>query len=393
MDAISCPYCNSVLSPAEVPRLDGKARCPRCGEPLPANLTAGATLQPAHYSAAPPKYQPWTNRGIGLSIVGGMVLLALAGLVFALLTVDARRKNDYRVRKNPNPPPSVQAPGELAGLGFLPPEVNCVAAVQVSELLKDPQGKKLLEAPRPAFVNLILGAVEKWSRLKLADVDQIVVGTEIKDKLPQLTVVVRTRNAYDPAALAKALAPLEPTQHRGKTLFRFAAQPGQGMLWCPEPRTFVLLIRLDALKLADLDAIPLVPRTGADAVPSAIKTIVDQRVSKQSLIWAAGEFGQAGAFKDLLAFTPVSPDWVNFLARINGFGASLVSQEGLDFVSHFRAGPQDARFVERELDTIKLPEIKAKVVAPPPMGTAGSNQWVTLQLRGSALAFREALGR
>src|SRR5207302_2196471 len=144
-------------------------------------------------------------------------------------TIAWRRSHDYGAKVEPVSPRPVQSPGALAGLGFLPPDVNVVAGVHVAELLKDPAGKKLLEAPRAPLLDLLLGAVEKWTRLTPEQVASIALGTQIKDKIPQLTVVVETRLPYDPDELARALRPIVPTLQRGKPLFRFTLAPGEGM--------------------------------------------------------------------------------------------------------------------------------------------------------------------
>jgi predicted Zn finger-like uncharacterized protein len=390
MDAISCPYCNSVLSHDDVRGADGKVRCPRCGEPLPVTLHEPRPSLTFGTTTSPPEKASWSNRTIGFSVLGVMVLMAIGGLTLALLTVESRRKNDYRVTKSTHPPTAIQAPGEVAGLGFLPPEVNFVAAMQVAELLKDPEGKKLLEAPRPAAINVLLDAVQKWTRLRAEDLDQIAAGTEIKDKLPQLTVVVTTRNAYDPAALAKALQPSEPTEYRRKKLFRFAAQPGECMLWCPEPRTLVLLIRLDALKLTDLESIPLMPRKGASAVPAAIKEVME-RISKQSLIWVAGDFRETDALRELLPLAPLPAELARFLMKLTAIGLSVSSQDGLVLVGDFRAGADVARVLEKELKGLRVPNMQWMVAAPPPELSGTTGQWTTLQLRATPQTFREAL--
>ena len=391
MDAISCPFCNSILLQDELHHIDGKVRCPRCGEPLPSGLTERVASVTVDRPAGRPPTAPWTNRSIGFAVLGVMALMAVAGLTLALLTVDARRKNDYRVKKSTAPPPAVEAPGELAGLGFLPQEVNIVAAMQVAELLRDPEGKKLLAEPRPGFFDLIFVAVQKWSALKAEDIDQIVVGTELKDKLPQLTAIVKTRKPYDPAALAKALAPIEPTQHRGQALFRFAAQPGECMLWCPEPRTLVLLFRLDALNVADLEAIPLSPRTGIDAVPSAVKNIVEQRISKQSLIWIAGDLSHVDALKELLPLVPISAGLAQFLTKVNAVGVSLISQDGLVFLGNFETASANMAQTQKEIEALSMPAIKTKLVMPTSETNRENARWLTVQLRGTAHAFRDAL--
>src|SRR5262245_15029286 len=128
-----CPYCNAEFDAAGARRLGGTAFCPRCGDPLPSHLVPEVPA-PAQPAAAPPSSgTPWTNRKIALSIVIGMLLMASVGLVFALTTEGFRRHNDYRVKKEQPLPLTVQAPGELAGLGYLPADCNVVAAMQVAE--------------------------------------------------------------------------------------------------------------------------------------------------------------------------------------------------------------------------------------------------------------------
>jgi hypothetical protein len=402
MASISCPYCNAMLVSDQIRPAGQKFSCPRCGEPLPAYLIADLPTPPATVPA-PATVSPrtdWTNRRIGWSVLGIMSLMAVCGLIFALLTQEYRRKNDYRMKKDTTPPPTVQAPGELAGLGYLPPEVNVVAAVQVAELFKDRDGKQLLEAPRPAVLDLALGLVEKRTKLKAEEVDHIVLGTEIKAKLPQLTVVVRTRAPYDAAALAKTLLPAAPTRHRGGLLFRFDLRPGQGMLWCPQPQTLVLLLRLNAFKTEDLDAIPLTPRKDADAPPQAVREILTgNRVGKQSLAWIAGSVDDPGLVKELLALGPLTDvrgslgDFER-LKQVRSFGLSLVSQNGLALDANFRTNDtKAARLVREHLEGLKFPDLKLKVEGPPPEVTAAADQWVTLQIRGDLGAFRAALGR
>ncbi len=226
-----------------------------------------------------------------------MLGMAAVGLVMALLTVEYRRKNDYRTKRAETPPPTVQAPGELAGLGFLPSAANIVAALQVAETFKDPEGEKLLVAPRPALFDLALGAIEKWGKLKAEDLDHIVLGTEIKAKLPQVTIVVTTRAPYDASALAKALLPAKPVMHRARPLYRFGLHPGEGMLWCPKPQTLVLLFRLDGLKTDGLESIPLDPRPGPEGPPQAVRGVLE-RLNKQSLAWVVGTIEDPDVLKE-----------------------------------------------------------------------------------------------
>jgi hypothetical protein len=387
--SISCPYCNASVSTGDLHQAGTKVPCPRCGEPLPGHLVKDLAIVPTPEPVAMATSAGWTNRKIGLAIFGGMFLMAILGLTLALITVESRRQNDYRLRRGTTLLPSVNSPGDLGGLGFLPAEVNVVLAVRVAELFKDAAGTTLLQAPRPAILDILLGTIEKWTKLKSEDLDHIVVATEIKDKLPQLTVVVETRRAYDPAALAKALHPAVPILQRGRPLFRFGLQPGEGMLWCPEPRTLVLLFRLDGLKMDDLEAIPHSPRQGTEAPPKAIQDLLapPARVNKNSLIWVAGRLPEPSPVKELLTFANVSADYVQFLTNLRAFGVSLVSQEGLVLIGHFQTGAEKTTAaVRKQLEGLNFENLKSRVVADP------EARWITWQMGGPAQAFRDAVG-
>jgi hypothetical protein len=396
MSQVFCPFCNAALTRDQFQQAkDAKVTCPRCGEAVPAHLIPD--MPASTLPVQPPATSPlsWSNRKIGLSIFAGMLLMALGGLILALATWEGRRRNDYRGQTVTVPPSSVQAPADLAGLGYLPVDVNVAAALQVAELQKDNLGKKLLEAPRPPLVELLLASVEKWAKLSIRDVDHIVLGTEIKDKLPQLTVVVRTLKAVNPGELAKALSPVQSTLQRGKSLFHFKLTPGEGMLWCPEPNILVLLFRFDALKALDLEAIPTHPRRGTDAPPAALRGVFAQgRIHKHSLAWAAGNLTRPDVLKDWLAVIPWHPGSEQILGNIQTFGLSLVSQDGLAMDGYFRGGDENrTRLLQKQLEGLNVKNVKSFKVEGPPANAANDDaRWVSLQVRGDAQAIGAMLG-
>src|SRR5207237_6148071 len=122
-------------------RTGSRIPCARCGEPLPAHLvqdcSVAAAPPPPAAAAAPSR---WTNRTIGLSILGAMFFMAAVGLTLALVTTKWRRHNDYRTRRDTTAPVAVRAPVELKGLGFLPADANVVLCLQVAEMLADAEG-------------------------------------------------------------------------------------------------------------------------------------------------------------------------------------------------------------------------------------------------------------
>jgi hypothetical protein len=330
-----------------------------------------------------------------------MLVMAAIGLALALATVKWRRHNDFRAKRDSSPPATSAEVtlGGLDGLGFLPEHVNVVAAIQVADLASHSPGKKLLEPPRPPLVEMLLATIEKWTRLKIEQLDSIVVGTEIKDKLPQVTVVVETRQPYDVEALARALRPSVPTLQRGQPLFRFALNPGEGMLWCPRPRSLVLLFRLDALKMADLEAIPLAPREGDEALPRPVREMTadqPQRFHRQGLVWIAARLPEADITKELLGFAHLPPAAETFLTKVQAFGLNLrADKEGLTLSGSFLASDEKSTDVIRK-QLEGLPVVgpaSLKVTAAPPGVQGPDARWVSLQIRGGAEVIRRVMGK
>src|SRR5688572_12154016 len=95
--AVTCPYCNSVLSVTAL--RDGKETCPRCGEILPETVTRlleggnGAGQPAAETSPASGSKRP-SNRKVALLILAGMFVVAAGALAFMLATQPQRRDRD-----------------------------------------------------------------------------------------------------------------------------------------------------------------------------------------------------------------------------------------------------------------------------------------------------------
>src|SRR5439155_19770360 len=72
----------------------------------------------------------WTNRQIGLAVLGLMAFMAAVALGYALKTVEFRRSHDKP--EDERAPASVVHPADLGGIRFLPDDVQVVAGVRVS---------------------------------------------------------------------------------------------------------------------------------------------------------------------------------------------------------------------------------------------------------------------
>src|SRR5437763_1957826 len=116
MPTTACPYCNAAVPvPGPVPA-DGRVPCPRCGEEVTVRAADGAGAPPAPAgarAAATPGTHPadtrLSNRALARLVVGGMLFLAAATVVYALKTTEWRRANDYpKGEKAPEPPAAVR---------------------------------------------------------------------------------------------------------------------------------------------------------------------------------------------------------------------------------------------------------------------------------------------
>ncbi len=391
----TCPYCNSLIPPSSA---EGKRCCPRCGEPLPARLLSGFQSQtspglrendqPA--GQAPPTRSHRSVAGIFLVLMAGMALL---GLALALATLKTRKD------RHPKVPdivlgPRTHAPAELPALGCLPEDCNLVAGVHLADLLQSPAGKKLLEPPRPFPVEKGLRFVERWTGMKLEALDHLVLGTALTGDIPQLTVVARTRRPYRLEDVARSFA-AKPLPHHKKPLFRIKLEPvGGGYLWCADDRTLVLVLRPDAVKIEDMDAIPALPRTGDNLLKCPLREVVESRL-RQSACWVAGHLDPNGLKgRDLAGFMALSgvlpKNDSRLLETVAAFALGTQAAEDITLVGALKGRDLNAaRKCEDFLKELARPEFGPLKVVGPSSGNAGLEQaaegnWVAFQVRTTA---------
>lgn len=397
---LTCPYCNSALDQVQPSATPGRAACPRCGEPLPQNQAADAfTAVPAMPSPLePPRaHVPFppkpvaANRRTALCILGIMGFMAGLGLIYALATQSYRRQHDP---KKIEPPPLSSNPGELIGLGYLPADTNVVAALSVTAAVEDKEAGKMLQAPLPPLLHLGLERIEQWTGLKVQDLDQVVVGARLANELPQLTVVLITRKAYDLKAVEKALSPARPVLHRGKPRFQFSLKPaGEGLLWCPADKALVLILRADAVKTQDLDAIPLRPVAEAANLSADLRHLLDKRLNQQSVLFAAGQLERLDLLQELWVLAGGQRQGLAPWTKVRSFTLGVTPVEGLTLEGRFFTGePKATQAVKSALEKVAVEGARSqKVVAPPPEITDADAQWVLWQVRGDAAMVRRWL--
>jgi hypothetical protein len=351
---------------------------------------------------------PRSNAALAGFVLANMASVALLILPFLLSQTDFRRSHDPQ-KPPPEPPVAAQvtavAPGELAGLGYLPVDHQLVAGIHVAELLRQPIGPKLFakrkegEPPPPWLIDQGFGRVARWTGLQPEQIDHVVFGLRLDGLLPHLTMVVRTRGPYDPQTLKTAQETLAaaqgkkvvPVKHLGHDYYKFADQPGNGNLWLADAQTLILVYRLDALTERDDLALTEKLRQGGEGPPPALRQILRSRLARGTLLWwcaidqpqlAASMLG-AKKEEELGKLLPN-------VRSVTG-GLRLQKEEAAVLANFECADIATARRLAELLQQQNLPGVdKLTVEGPAP---DGSDNWVLLQGRGQPEAVVRAVGR
>jgi hypothetical protein len=339
-----------------------------------------------------------------------MAFMACAGLTLALLTKDFRRAND-RPRSPDAGTPAVQVrpPAELSGLGYLPPDTDVIAAVHVAEALEDPTGRLILQRFRPSQVfaegpDQAAGptdSLQRWSGLRLEEIDHVVLGLNITNRLlPRVILVVQTRQPYDPEKVRAALK-ARASAEGGKPLYRFQLE-GQrldAVLWLAGERTLIF-----GREAEDLQDVPATPRTGIEHLSRPLQTMLRERLGRVAPVWVVGhaEDWDRTAARLLLASRP--KEVRRTLESVKSFGVWLQFGQGLTLNGACHCADEKAA---RSLETYLVPPARAERKPLPVLGSGDAeplarelgqslnvvrhNDWVSVQAKADAEAVRQAL--
>ncbi len=291
-DTIACPYCNSLLPRPQTsgPRLT----CPRCGESFP---YSGGEAAPADASPAiPVQAQPKgrANRRLAFAVLGGMGLMALLSLTYALATVEWRRRNDPK--ELPSAPVETRPvpPADWAALAYLPPDCNLVLGLNVAGAQRTVAGQAFLAKPQLGNTGVSLDVVERAIGLKRDELDHVVFAFRLDDW--RMVLVARTRRPYDKDAVRKALNCNRHTEAAGRTLYHFTLErlKAPAVLWSPDDQTLVV-----GLLPKDVAAIPNAPTAGSQ-LPSPLRELLRQETAAADVFWTAGHVNKLDGAQALL---------------------------------------------------------------------------------------------
>jgi hypothetical protein len=417
---LHCPYCNTDVLPPPGAAEGQRLPCPRCGESFVCrNLPEQPSANGAPAAAAPPPEPPRptrANRIVGLAVLGGMVVMAAAGLTFAWLTVPQRRAHDFP-KTTQDELTRVVLPADLAGLGYLPPDTALVAAVDVAGALDNPAGREFLDHFRPGDLlgrgreegdGPLLPGLEQLVGVNLADLDHVVLGLTVEGRelLPAVTLVARARHpleAKKDQIVAALHAGREPALPRARELYHFKLPQAQfdTFLWFADPSTVVV-----SLSRTDLDALPPRPAEGLARLTPGLREIIKTRVNAAApQVWAAGhvEDWDKKAGQMLLAFLGKGPR--QMLAKVRDCDGWLRFDPGLTAGADFRcadaaaaraleerlvpAGPrQPLRLLGGRPETAAVAEELARSLKA---SRGEGDVWVTLQAKAGPDTVRQAL--
>jgi hypothetical protein len=390
-DIAACPYCNAELPPLAAPATGRYAACPRCGEPVPAERFPATSAAPAPAPAPPLPQRKRQTAKVLLAIMVGMATLAL---VFALMTQKWRREHDFRYKADPAAP-VVAEPARMLGLGYLPNGCNIAVAVQLAALEQDDAGRALLREPRSMPLEQMLKPLASMG-LTIADVEQVVVGSELKELQFRVTTVIVTRKPYDPAQVQQAAArrPVKSGTFRNRPLLRFTDERDIPKLWLADARVLVYT----TLTAEELERIPTSVKEPAETLTAAARDALKARLDRQSRIWAVGDLAPAKELIDALQlFAGPMKDQLRLLTLVRAFDIGITTVEGQSLTvrgDFYTGNPAATQELAKYLSGVTIDGAKSQKVETPPADLpAAEAQWVSWQLRADADALREAVGR
>jgi hypothetical protein len=276
-------------------------------------------------------------------ILATITFLAVGGLAVTMLAVQISKQRASRAPLAETPVATVQrvAPASLPALGYLPADTDLVAGVHVAEILGDPPAKEFLTRLHLGPGNTDLNVVERWTGLRLQDMDHIVLGLSIQGQLiPRVNLIVRTTRPYDAEAIRKALhAPRAPEPAK-KELYRVKLEKSvlTPVLWFADERTLLI-----GLKVEDFEPVPAKPREGIDHLQTEIRSFLKERLGQGTPAWLAGYAENWDIhWRILLDRQAREGQPVNLLAQVRTFGVWFQFSEGVTLNAAFQCTDEAA---------------------------------------------------
>jgi hypothetical protein len=178
------------------------------------------------------------------------------------------------------------APASLPALGYLPLDTDLVAGIHVAEILAEPTAREFLTRMRLGPVDGDLSIIQKWTGLRLEDVDHAVLGLRVEGQLiPRFNLVVQTTRPYDAESLRKSMNVSRSPEPSKKELYRVRLEKSllTPISWFADDHTLIV-----GLKPEDLAPVPAKPREGIDHLHADVVNLVKERLGQGTPAWIVG---------------------------------------------------------------------------------------------------------
>jgi hypothetical protein len=296
------------------------------------------------------------------------------------------------------------APASLPMLGYLPADTDLVAGVHVAEIMGDPPAKEFLSRLRLGPGDTDLNVLERWTGLRLQDMDNIVLGLRIQGQLiPRVNLIVRTTRPFDAQAIRTALHATRAPEPGKKELYRVKLEKSvlTPVLWFADERTLIV-----GLKVEDFEAVPAMPREGIDHLQTEIRSFLKERLGQGTPAWLAGYAENWEIhWRILLDRQAREGQPIDLLAPVRTFGVWFQFSDGLALNAAFQctdeaaAAALEAYLTGRDLGdkkpfhmTAPRPELEPIFRELGQSVKSDRNQaWLVLQAKTSAETLRNAL--
>ncbi len=337
--------------------------------------------------------RPWTRR-LG---VPGLAVVALVAVGLALIAIQARPVRPPLELDRPRSAPV--PPAELAALGYLPDDIDAIAAVHVAEVLDEPTGRDVLR--RIGLGGEGAPDLEKWTGLKLDDLDHVVVGLKLDaEMLTRFVIVARARHPIDPRNVCDALKTTAKQEVDGRTVYPFVLQTGLPLLasvgvslWFADEETLVIAKKFENL--------PQTPRKGIDHLRPALREAIREHLAPASHVWVAAHAESWDGLNFLLRQglnEALGRDAENF-NKVRTVALALTIENGLTLIGSAHCQDEPAAAALRKyLDPANRKGFKT-LFDPQDAGPLGQafldslrvtqqERWVTVDAAASAAAVR-----
>lgn len=222
-------------------------------------------------------------------VAGIVAILVAVSVIISLLSGPLRKQSSQLPRELELPLVRVKSPAQMEALHYLPADSNVIAAVDVAELLRRPEGEDFLAGWRLGPIDFGSNAVETWAGLKREAIDHAVLALKFDELLiPRATLVIRTKQPYDAVDVLKTLHAARVLEPVGQDRYRYRLGQIDAGLWCP-PEGRILIYALTA---KDLNAASLEPKPGIEHFSQALRELLGERLTQPAPLWIAGHSDQ-----------------------------------------------------------------------------------------------------